>query len=1382
MDFESSNAGVMSDTEPKMIRPRGYQLEMFDRSMKGNVIIAMDTGSGKTHIALLRIAAEIDRCPPGKRIWFLAPTVDLCGQQYNVICSYLPAIGTRLLVGSDGVDRWSEKRIWDAVLENIQIVVSTHAVLADALTHGFVNMLDLALLIFDEAHHCSRGHPANRIMFHYHSVRDKYGTKRLPHILGLSASPIARSKISELDKIESNLDSISVTPRVNRQELLKHVHRPILRRLEYVPCDPEADHIDSQALFCLKRICNNMSIPFQPVLPQPGQPAQAQPKKWKGTSLKTQLGSFCRKAVHIYEELGPWAANYFILESIAVLAKRHDSTSMFSIEELPDREALLRTLNSGPLLRLGQERATVRHFAISNKVEKLLCFLEKLDAEKSSGILFVRQRATVSVLCHLLSVHPRVKGQFQCATFVGTSNNAARKYSMAELLDLKAQSETLGEFRARKKNLIIATDVLEEGIDITACNLVFCFDPPPNVKSFIQRRGRARAQKSQFVIMFPDNEEGDKIAKWHRLEEQLIEAYQQEQREIKDLRNIEDETVEVVPGELVIESTGACITPDSTISHIHHFCACLPHEPYVDLSPTFSFAENPSTKRISATVTLPNSVISSVRSTQGLSTWKTEKAAAKDASFQAYKALHEAGLLNDHLLPLSRSWTEDVIPDEDAIAALINSRPQYNPWKPLADAWSEPDIHQTQIVLRGDKDEDLHITLITPAVIPAIDQINLFWDEETKLQLQFVPPVRTCLDDSATIPILRDITRLLMNSTSAPNGNRSVDYVALVSPNLAEDLFSAWHTANEGGTSAFEHYTARSIPSGVIRPSTKSRLPYRFVGWSDPLGEQQDDPEVHCVSLTRRRNFLNSRSFPQKFSLPVDREDDPHSPSSLQSFNIQDCTVDRLPYLYARFSLFIQPILEQVKCLMVAEKLRTTALKHVPIKDLQHIVTAISAPSAGLTTDYQRYEFFGDSVLKFFVSHQLFCEKENWHEGFLTKRKSYLVSNQKLAQAALSLKLDQFIMTEEAKIRKWKPPMITEVLQEPVKQRELSMKVLADVVEALIGAAYIDSGFDTARRCLNAFLPEIHIETPHTTRSLPSRENTSFIARAESIIGYEFKQKAILLEALTHPSYHDLNTESYQRLEFLGDSVLDMVLVRLLASIHETTVLTPAKMTWIKAALVNEGFLGFLCLDYGVESKRVVRIDEKAPGTFVKRVTNNSLSIWALMRHSTDRNITASQAACKARYEEYRDIIHEALTTGKSYPWLAIARLNLDKFYSDMIESIIGAIFIDSNGDLDTCEAFIRRIGLITVLERVIREDIEMRHPKILLGILADTKSVSYEEKRVQRQLSGSLEDRYVCTALVDNAEIATSGDCLSREEAVIAAAIEAVEILKLER
>jgi superfamily II DNA/RNA helicase len=57
------------------------------------------------------------------------------------------------------------------------------------------------------------------------------------------------------------------------------------------------------------------------------------------------------------------------------------------------------------------------------------------------------------------------------------------------------------QFRNGLKNLMISTNVLEEGIDLPACHLVISFDSPDNITSFIQRRGRARQGVSEFVVM-----------------------------------------------------------------------------------------------------------------------------------------------------------------------------------------------------------------------------------------------------------------------------------------------------------------------------------------------------------------------------------------------------------------------------------------------------------------------------------------------------------------------------------------------------------------------------------------------------------------------------------------------------------------------------------------------------------------------------------------------------------------------------------------------------------------------------------------------------------------------------------------------------------------
>jgi ERCC4-related helicase len=80
----------------------------------------------------------------------LAPTVSLCAQQFEYLQSQITAVQIKFLSGNDGVERWTEQHLWDAVLHNVKIVVSTYQILLDALTHGFVQMKRLALIVFDE--------------------------------------------------------------------------------------------------------------------------------------------------------------------------------------------------------------------------------------------------------------------------------------------------------------------------------------------------------------------------------------------------------------------------------------------------------------------------------------------------------------------------------------------------------------------------------------------------------------------------------------------------------------------------------------------------------------------------------------------------------------------------------------------------------------------------------------------------------------------------------------------------------------------------------------------------------------------------------------------------------------------------------------------------------------------------------------------------------------------------------------------------------------------------------------------------------------------------------------------------------------------------------
>jgi ERCC4-related helicase len=278
--------------------------------------------------------------------------------------------------------------------------------------------------------------------------------------------------------------------------------------------------------------------------------AQAHP------SVEEQLKIFFRKGLHVYNELGPWAADFFVLESIKAFEDGYVPQGGYGMQKSNQVKAqLIPIFKRGELLEMIEHGSLQDTYVVSPKAERLIAFLEKQDYNECSGLLFVEQRVTVSCLAALLTTHPRTKGRFQCATYVGQSNRGGKTAGLSELLDVKAQKYALHEFRARRKNIVISTDALEEGIDVTACNLVICFDAPKNVKSFIQRRGRARQEKSQFAIMYPSDHDARKIEGWEALEKRLIETYQQDEKRLEETSNLEntDEEVQTV---LRVEKTG----------------------------------------------------------------------------------------------------------------------------------------------------------------------------------------------------------------------------------------------------------------------------------------------------------------------------------------------------------------------------------------------------------------------------------------------------------------------------------------------------------------------------------------------------------------------------------------------------------------------------------------------------------------------------------------------------------------------------------------------------------------------------------------------------------------------------------------------------------
>ena len=114
----------------------------------------------------------------------------------------------------------------------------------------------------------------------------------------------------------------------------------------------------------------------------------------------------------------------------------------------------------------------------------------------------------------------------------------SRKYTVTDLVDVRDQKDALDDLRSGRKNMIIATSALEEGIDVSACNVVVCYQNPPNMRSFLQRRGRARKSKSKYV-MLDEGHDQKTLDTWFELELEMKKAYRDEMRNLEEVRSLE---------------------------------------------------------------------------------------------------------------------------------------------------------------------------------------------------------------------------------------------------------------------------------------------------------------------------------------------------------------------------------------------------------------------------------------------------------------------------------------------------------------------------------------------------------------------------------------------------------------------------------------------------------------------------------------------------------------------------------------------------------------------------------------------------------------------------------------------------------------------------
>lgn len=626
---------------------------------------------------------------------------------------------------------------------------------------------------------------------------------------------------------------------------------------------------------------------------------------------------------------------------------------------------------------------------------------------------------------------------------------------------------------------------------------------------------------------------------------------------------------------------------------------------------------------------------------------------------------------------------------------------------------------------------------------------------------------------------------------------------------LKRGVADASETRIRANADALRHEYGSVTDLSLIRPHRKFKRPLEFVAWvNDPLSHEDEEvlreQYAGLPGVTITYPLLQAKEFPHRtnFLVPL-----VSAAAGLGRGNVfyllpQHVTVELVSKEDLQYATYLPSVLRWMSNTITVlsfrdELLAPVSLSHIPFDLLRMAITAPSASEKmrdiDLPFDYQRLETLGDCVLKCLVSIQLYSDHPWWHEGFLSMRRAHAISNAQLAKAAIGKRLYRWIIRDGFQAKKWKPRYVSgSGSTEPQagaqegdgtdKMHELSTKVVADVVEALIGAAYVHGGFDLSTECMSMFglghswknlsvnIDDILLRHTELEETLPSQLN--FV---EKMIGYEFSRKSLLVEALTHATYNgDLPTMSYERLEYLGDSVLDMIVTSMIYY-AEGKNYPPGQMHIRKEACVNAHFLAYFCLRTFVTCSSSMPSWSPATGITIA-VEDNKVYLWQCLLHSSHR-VLEDQNTVTQLFEKVGPTIETAFREKPTYPWAALTSLQAPKFFSDVIESLLGAVFVDSEGDFTTVCDVLRMLGIMETMERIImRDEMDVRHP---ISQLLTWAARSKPQKEVTLDVEKSGKD-VTCTVRIDEEEVSKVTQVYrgkaSQEETRFAAAEQALK------
>ncbi|XP_065736870.1 interferon-induced helicase C domain-containing protein 1 isoform X2 [Phocoena phocoena] len=451
-DSDEENALPRASPEPEMhLRP--YQLEVAQPALEGkNIIICLPTGSGKTRVAVYIAKDHLDKKKKASelgKVIVLVNKVPLVEQLFRK--EFEPFLKKWYHVTRLSGDT-QLKITFPEVVKSHDVIISTAQILENSLLNleegedDGVQLSDFSLIIIDECHHTNKEEVYNNIMRRY--LNQKLKNNRLekedkpviplPQILGLTASPGVGGARKQA-KAEEHILKICANLDAFTIKTVKE----------------NTDQLKDQ----IKEPCKKFVI---------ADDTKEDPFKDKLLEIMTKIQSFCQ--ISPMSDFGTQPYEQWLIQ----MEKQENKKMLKKLAVNPEHE---------------NEKLTKLRNTIMEQYTRA--------EESARGIIFTKTRQSAYALSQWITENEKfAEVGVKAHHLIGAGHSSEFKP-----MTQNEQKEVISKFRTGKINLLIATTVAEEGLDIKECNIVIRYGLVTNEIAMVQSRGRARADESTYVLV-----------------------------------------------------------------------------------------------------------------------------------------------------------------------------------------------------------------------------------------------------------------------------------------------------------------------------------------------------------------------------------------------------------------------------------------------------------------------------------------------------------------------------------------------------------------------------------------------------------------------------------------------------------------------------------------------------------------------------------------------------------------------------------------------------------------------------------------------------------------------------------------------------------------